>query len=135
MTYEDVVAERVAPEVEQGPLAHGAAEAFGVDQPMGEVIAMTTVIVVFVGIIAGGINNRIDDVNANVNSRIDDLNDSVNNRFNDVNSRIDDVNTSVNSRIDDLNTNLNRWTDDLQNEMRELRALVIDAGKDADPAA
>ena len=27
----------VAPEVEQGALAHGVAEAFGVDQPMGEV--------------------------------------------------------------------------------------------------
>lgn len=102
---------------------------------VGTGIAMTTVIVALVGIIAGGINNRIDDVNANVNSRIDDLNDSVNNRFNDVNSRIDDVNTSVNSRTDDLNTNLNRRVDDLQNEMRELRAPVIDAIKGADPAA
>ena len=68
---------------------------------------MTTVIVAFVGIVAGGINNRIDDVNANVNNRIDDLNDSVNNRFNDVNHRIDDM---------------NRRIDDLQNDMREVRA-------------
>ena len=80
---------------------------------VGTGIAMTTVIVAFVGIIAGGINDRINDVNTNVNNRIDDLNASVNNRFNDVNRRIDD----------------------LQDEMRELRALVIDAIKGADPAA
>ena len=41
---------------------------------VGTGIAMTTVIVAFVGIIAGGINNRIDDVKANVNNRIDDVN-------------------------------------------------------------
>ena len=98
---------------------------------VGTGIAMTTVIVAFIGIIAGGINNRIDDVN----TRFDDLNASVNNRFEDVNSRIDDVNTSVNNRIDDLNVSLNRRIDDLQNEMRELRTLVIDAIKAADPAA
>ena len=79
---------------------------------IGTGIAMTTVIVAFVGIIASGINNRIDDVNANVNNRIDDLNDSVNNRFNDVNNRIDD----------------------LQNDMREVRALLIDALKGDEPA-
>ena len=101
---------------------------------VGTGIAMTTVIVAFVGIIAGGINNRIDDVNTNVNNRIGDLNASVNSRFDDVNGRIDDVNTSVNSRIDDMNVNLNRRIDDLQNEMRELRGLVIDAIKGADPA-
>ena len=95
---------------------------------VGTGIAMTTVIVAFVGIIAGGINNRIDDVNTNVNNRIGDLNANVN-------GRIDDVNTSVNSRIDDMNVNLNRRIDDLQNEMRELRDLVIDAIKGADPAA
>ena len=90
---------------------------------VGTGIAMTTVIVAFVGIIAGGINNRINDVNANVNNRIDDLNTSVNSRFDDVNSRIDDLNINVNRRIDNL-----------QEEMRELRALVIDAIKGADPA-
>ena len=85
---------------------------------VGTGIAMTTVIVTFVGIIAGGINDRSDDVNTNVNNRIGDLNDSVNNRFNDVNSRIDD---------------LNRRIDDLQNDMRELRTLVIDALKSSEP--
>ena len=63
---------------------------------IGTGIAMTTVIVAFVGIIAGGINDRIDDVNANVNNRIDD-----------VNGRFDDLNTSINSRFDDLNTSVN----------------------------
>ncbi len=86
---------------------------------VGTGIAMTTVIVAFIGIIAGGINNRIDDVNANVNNRIDDLNTSVNSRFDDVNNRINDVNTRI---------------DDLQDQVRELRALVIDAIKGADPA-
>ncbi len=97
---------------------------------VGTGIAMTTVIVAFVGIIAGGINNRIDDVNANVNNRINDLNTSVNSRFNDVNSRIDDLNASVNRRFDNVNSRI----DDLQDQMRELRALVIDAIKGADPA-
>lgn len=91
---------------------------------VGTGIAMTTVIVAFVGIIAGGINNRIDDVNANVNNRIDD-----------VNSRIDDLNTNFNNRLEDMSTNLNRRIDDLQTEVRELHALVIDAIKGADPTA
>lgn len=98
---------------------------------VGTGIAMTTVIVAFAGIIAGGINSRIDDVNTTVNNRIgdinsrfDDLNDSVNTRFDD-----------ANRRIDDMNTNLNRRIDDLQNEMREFRTLVIDAIKGADPTA
>ena len=98
---------------------------------VGSAIAMTTVIVAFVGIVAGGINDRIDDVNANVNNRISDLNTSVNSRFTDVNNRIDDLNASANTRFDDVN----RRIDDLQEQMRELRALVIDAIKGADPAA
>ena len=87
---------------------------------VGTGIAMTTVIVAFIGIIAGGINGRFDDVN---------------NRIGDMNSRFDDLNDSVNTRIDDMNANLNRRIDDLQTEMRELRALVIDAIKGGDPAA
>ncbi|MCY4635158.1 MAG: hypothetical protein OXG04_11760 [Acidobacteria bacterium] len=98
---------------------------------VGTGIAMTTVIVAFIGIIADGINDRrINDINANVNSRIDALNTSVNNR-------IDDLNTSVNSRFNDVNSridNVNSRIDDLQDQMRELRALVIDAIKGADPA-
>ena len=108
---------------------------------VGTGIAMTTVIVAFIGIIASGINNRIDDVNATVNNRIgdinsrfDDLNASVNTRFDDlnasVNTRFNDLNTSVNTRFNDVNSRI----DDLQDQMRELRALVIDAIKGADPA-
>ena len=77
---------------------------------IGTGIATITILVSFVAIIAGGINNRIDDVNTNVNSRIGD----VNGRIDDVNGRID----NVNGRIDDL-----------QNDIRELRSLVIDAIK------
>ena len=97
---------------------------------IGSARAMTTVIVAFIGIVAGGINDRIDDVNPNVNNRIDDLNTSVNSRFNDVNNRIDDLNASANTRLDDVN----RRIDDLQEQMRELRTLVIDAIKGANPA-
>ena len=108
---------------------------------VGTGIAMTTVIVAFVGIIAGGINNRIDDVNANVNNRINDLNS----RFDDLNSQLQHtvrhLNASVNTRFDDLNASVNRRfdnvnsrIDDLQDQMRELRALVIDAIKGAAPA-
>ena len=97
---------------------------------VGAGIAMTTVIVAFVGIIAGGINNRIDDVNTTVNNRIGDMNASVNSRFDAVNRRIDDLNASVNDRFDAVN----RRIDDLQDEMRELRTLVIDAIKGANPA-
>ena len=48
-----------------------------------------------------------------------------------INARIDDVNTNVNARIDDVNARI----DDLQEDIRELRALLIDAIKGADPAA
>jgi len=47
-----------------------------------------------------------------------------------VNARIDDVNANVNARIDDVNARI----DDLQEDIRELRALIIDAIKGADAA-
>ena len=47
-----------------------------------------------------------------------------------VNARIDDVNANVNARIDDVNARI----DDLQEDIRELRALIIDAIKRPDPA-
>ena len=47
-----------------------------------------------------------------------------------VNARIDDVNANVNARIDDVNARI----DDLQEDIRELRALIIDAIKGTDPA-
>ena len=68
--------------------------------------------------------------NANVNARIDD-----------VNARIDDVNANLNARIDDLRADVtaqiagvNTRIDDLQENIRELRALIIDAIKRTDPA-
>ncbi len=51
-----------------------------------------------------------------------------------VNARIDDVNANVNARIDDVNANVNARIDDLQEDIRELRALIIDAIKGADTA-
>ena len=46
------------------------------------------------------------------------------------NARIDDVNTQLNTRIDDVNARI----DDVQADIRELRALVIDALKRSTPA-
>ena len=48
---------------------------------------------------------------------------STNARFDDVNRRIDDVNARFEARFDDV-----------QADIRELRALVIDAIKNGDPA-
>ena len=47
-----------------------------------------------------------------------------------VNARIDDLNASVNARIDDTNARI----DDLQEDIRELRALILEAIQRADPA-
>ena len=70
-------------------------------------------IVVTLGVGTCSTNARFDDVNR----RFDD----VNRRFDNVNTRIDDVNT----RIDDINKRF----DDMQADIRELRALLIDAVK------
>ena len=85
---------------------------------VGTGLATITVIVAFTAIVASGFNARFDDLN----SRIDDLNTSVN-------GRIDDLNTNVNGRIDDLNANINSRMDEIETDIRELRALVIDAIK------
>ena len=68
---------------------------------IGTGIAVITVVVTFMAILASGINTRIDDLNATVNARIDD----------------------VNTRIGNVETDL-----------RELRALVIEAIKADEPA-
>ena len=54
-------------------------------------------------------NARIDDLNANVNARIDDLS------------------ASLNARIDDLSASVDVRFEVVREELRELRALVIDA--------
>ena len=56
---------------------------------------------------------------------------STNARIGDVNARINDVS----ARIDDVNTNVNARIDELREDIRELRALVIDAIKVDVPAA
>ena len=67
---------------------------------------------------------------------------STNARFSDVNARIDDVQADVNRRFDDVNRrfddmqdDVNRRFDDMQADIREIRALLIEAIKPRpDPA-
>ena len=67
---------------------------------------------------------------SSLNTRIDDLTASGNARFDDMHGRIDDVNANANARFSDLNARI----DDLQEDIRELRALVIQALKRTEPA-
>ena len=68
-------------------------------------------------------NARIDDMNA----RIGDMNTALN-------ARIDDVNANVNARIDELRHEVNARIDELGEDVRELRAIVIDALQAEPPA-
>lgn len=97
---------------------------------IGTGIAVTTVIVGFMAILAGGINTQIDDLNASFNARIDDLNATINTRIDDFNARIDDFNASFNSRMDDVNARIGN----VETDLRELRTLVIEAIKADEPA-
>ena len=75
-------------------------------------------------------NGRIDDVNSSLNARMDDLNSGLN-------SRIDDMNFSLNARIDDMNgriDDVNTRIDGLQEDIRELRALLLQALNETSPA-
>ena len=63
---------------------------------------------------------------------------STNARIGDVNARIDDVHANVNARIDDVNARIddvNARIDGLSEDIRELRAIVIDAVKTDAPSA
>ena len=51
-----------------------------------------------------------------------------------MNARIDDLNAGVNARIDDLNASVHARIDDLQEDIRDLRGLIIEAIPRADPA-
>jgi ABC-type transporter Mla subunit MlaD len=82
---------------------------------VGTGIGLATLLLMLAGLII--------QQNANVNARIDDVNANFN-------ARIDDVNSNVNARIDDVNARI----DDLQEDIRELRALIVDAIKRPDPA-
>lgn len=68
-------------------------------------------------------NARIDDLNASMNARIDDLNASLN-------ARIDDLSASVDARFEAVRGEVRA----VREELRELRALVIDAIKTATAA-
>ena len=100
---------------------------------VGTGIGLTTLLLMLAGLMVqqnAALNARIDDVNANVNARIDDVNASVNVRFDSVNARIDDLRADVTAQFASVNARI----DDLQANIRELRALLIDAIKRTDPA-
>ena len=100
---------------------------------VGTGIGLATLMLMLVGLVLqqnAAVNTRIDDVNANVNARIDDVNANVNIRFANVNTRFDDFSTNVNARFDDLNARV----DVIHDDIRELRALVMEAIKRTNPA-
>ncbi len=111
---------------------------------VGTGISLATLMLMLAGLMIqqnASLNARIDELNASLNARIDELNASLNARIDDVdtslNARIDDVNTSLNARIDDVNAridDMNARIDDLQEDVRELRALLIDTIKRIAPA-
>ena len=86
-------------------------------------------------------NARIGDMNArlsDMNARFDDMNarfDDVNARFDDMNGRIGDVNARVDALTASVNARFDNLRRELLAEIRELRAVVIDAIKAATPAA
>ena len=100
---------------------------------VGTGISLATLMLMLAGLMIqqhASLNARIDELNASLNARIDELNASLN-------ARIDDVNTSLNARIDDMNAridDMNARIDDLQEDVRELRALLIDTIKRIAPA-
>ena len=78
-------------------------------------------------------NARIGDLNANLSARIDAGDASLN-------ARIDDLDTSLNARIDDLRTEVtaqiaavNARIEGLERDIRDLRAIVVDAVRDGPP--
>ena len=81
-------------------------------------------------VVAGLLSAQLSSGLAGLNTRIDGLSASANARFDDVHGRIDDVVANVNARFSDLNARF----DDLREDIRELRALVIEALKRTEPA-
>ena len=104
---------------------------------VGTGIGLATLLLMLAGLMIqqnANLNARIDDINANVNARIDDVNTRIDDVKADLNARIDNVNANLNARIDDLNANLNARIDDLREDIRELRALLIEAIQGEAPA-
>ena len=76
------------------------------------------------------------------NARIDDLSARMGEMSASLNARTDDLSASLNARIDDLRAEVtaqiaavNARIDALDRDLRELRAIVIDALKAPAPAA
>ena len=78
---------------------------------IGTGVGLATLLLMLIGLVV--------QQNANVNARIDD-----------VHARMDDVVANANARFRDLNARF----DDLREDIRELRALVIEALKRTEPA-
>ena len=70
---------------------------------------------------------RIDDVNANLSARIDAGDASLSARIDDLRVEVAAQVEAVNARIDDLSASLNARMDGLERDIRDLRAIVIDA--------
>ena len=92
---------------------------------VGSGLAIVTAVLTVAGLLLaqfGGLNDRIDDVNA----RIDGLDGSVN-------ARIDDLDGSVNARIDDLRADLRDFRSEVQARMdgfdTRLRNVEVAFGK------
>ncbi len=80
-------------------------------------------------------NGRIDDLNESLNARIDHLNESLNARIDHLRAEVAAQIAAVNARIDDLSASLNARIDALERDIRDLRAIVLDAVRVAPPAA
>ena len=86
-------------------------------------------------------NARIDDMNARIgdmNTRFGDMNarfDGVNARSDSMDARIDELNARVDALAAAVNARFEDLRRELLAEIRELRALVIDAIRAATPAA
>ena len=103
------------------PCATGDAKAI-IRSIVGTGVGLATLLLMLAGLMI--------QQNANVNARFDDLNA----RFDDLNANVNACFDDLNARFDDLNANVSARFDDLQEDIRELRALIIDAIKGADTA-
>jgi len=79
---------------------------------------------------AGAISATLGVGTCSTNARFGD----VNARIDDVNARIDGVSLQLNTRIDDMNARFEARFDDVQEDIRELRALIVDFIKRAESA-
>ena len=101
---------------------------------IGTVIGTGLVLAGLLSAQISSLNTRIDDLSASANARFDDVHSRIDDVNANVNARIDDVVANVNARIDDVVANVNARFDDLQEDIRELRALIIEALKRTEPA-